>query len=311
MPEVVVGSRGSQLALWQARWVQGELQRRHSGLRVGIEIVRTTGDRISDSSLAALAGSSKGLFVKEIEEALLEGRVDLAVHSLKDVPTDLPEGLGLVAIPRREDPRDALVLPAGQASWRELEPGARVATSSLRRRVQLLSLRDDLKIEPMRGNVDTRLRKLSEQGLDGLILAAAGLRRLGLSERISYLFPVEEMVPAVGQGALAIEARLDDAATRRLLAPLHDEHTAACVQAERAFLKRMGGGCQVPMGGHARLNGSQARFDSFLASPDGRRRLSQHPVGKPEELRDMAVGCAEALLSQGAQEILNEFEEQA
>ena len=308
MGGIVIGSRGSKLALWQARWVEGELRRCHSGLQVGIEVIRTTGDRISDSLLASMAGSSKGLFVKEIEEALLEGRIDLAVHSLKDVPTQLPAGLGLLAIPRREDPRDALVLPGGQASWRDLDPGARVATSSLRRQVQLLSLRGDLKIEPIRGNVDTRLRKLTEQKLDGLILASAGLRRLGLSERISYLFPVQEMVPAVGQGALAVEARLDDHRTRLLLEPLHHQETALCVEAERAFLDRMGGGCQVPMGGHARLHGNQAWFDAFLASPDGQRRLSQHPRGNPQQLRDLALGSAEALLKQGAQQILNEFE---
>lgn len=309
MADIVIGSRGSQLALWQARWVEKRLQEIHPGLGVRIEVIKTTGDRITSTLLESRSGSSKGLFVKEIEEALLDGRIDLAVHSLKDLPTELPAGLGLSAIPAREDPLDALVLPSGEGSWRELKPGARVATSSLRRRVQLQALRDDLQVEPVRGNVDTRLRKLSELHLDGLILAAAGLRRLGLEERISYLFPVEEMVPAVGQGALAIESRWDDQRTAGLLEPLDDPDTALCVGAERAFLARMGGGCQVPMGGHARLNGNQARFDAFLADPDGNRHLSERHAGERLELMDMAFRSAEALLRQGAAEILAAFEE--
>ncbi len=307
MTSIVIGSRGSKLALWQARFVESRLRACHPDLACTIEIIKTTGDKLSEIALTQMR-DTKGLFVKEIEEALLDDRIDLAVHSLKDVPAQLPEGLRLAAIPSREDPRDALVRRTGSGSWRDLPSGGRIATGSLRRRVQLLALRPDLRIEDIRGNVDTRLRKLEEQEFDGLILAGAGLRRLDLKQRIAYLFPVEEMIPAVGQGALAIEVRCSDDRVEKLLEPLHDSDTAACVEAERAFLQRMGGGCQVPMGGHARMDREEAWFDSFLSSPHGGRRLSENARGSREELRDMALRAADALLGQGAEQILQEFE---
>ncbi|HSR50393.1 MAG TPA: hydroxymethylbilane synthase [Acidobacteriota bacterium] len=309
MKQTIIGSRGSQLALWQARWVRDRLREAHSGLDVDIEIIKTTGDRLSEQALQA-SMDSKGLFVKEIEEALLDGRIHLAVHSLKDMPTELPQGLKLACIPRRADPRDALVARLGLDDWRQLPDQARVFTSSLRRRVQLLSLRPDFQVEDIRGNVDTRLRKMKEQQLDGLILAAAGLKRLELEKHISYLFPVEEMVPAVGQGALAVEIREDDSDTAALLAPIHHQKTADCVRAERTFLQRMGGGCQVPMGAHARIADGQATFDCFLASPLGREKLEQHHAGSRSSLEQMALASAQALLEQGAQAILAEFEDE-
>lgn len=309
MKQLIIGSRGSQLALWQAHWVRDRLREAHPGLDVEIKVIKTTGDRLSEQALQA-STDSKGLFVKEIEEALLRARIDLAVHSLKDMPTELPEGLSLACIPRRADPRDALVARQGLDDWRKLPYQARVFTSSLRRRVQLLSLRPDLRVEDIRGNVDTRLRKMREQGLDGLILAAAGLKRLEMDKHISYLFPVEEMVPAVGQGALAVEIREKDRRTADLLRPLHHAGTADCVRAERVFLLRMGGGCQVPMGGHARIDGQEASFDCFLASPVGGKRLEDHRRGGRGDLESMALSAAQTLLDAGAEAILAQFAEE-
>jgi hydroxymethylbilane synthase len=252
---IVIGSRGSPLALWQANYIASRLN-----VETRIEIIKTTGDRIQDVPLSQVGG--KGLFTKEIEEALLDGRIDLAVHSLKDMPSDLPAGLTLAAIPEREDPRDALI-------GAPLKEGSRVGTSSLRRTVQLMSMQRGLSIETLRGNVDTRLRKLDEGQYDTIVLAAAGLRRLGWAHRISELIPVDVMIPAVGQGALAIETRDDSGEAHRIAHVLEHEPSRIAITAERAFLAVFGGGCQVPIGAHATVNGSEIHLRAFVSEPDG------------------------------------------
>lgn len=314
MKQVVIGSRGSRLALWQSEFIKQQLESRNPGLQVRIEVIKTTGDRISESALAKI-GSTKGLFVKEIEEFLLERKVDLAVHSLKDTPTELPHGLCLAAIPEREDARDVLILPEGRSPedveaspLARLSPGAKLGTSSLRRRVQLKHLRSDLEIQVMRGNVDTRIRKMQEQGLDGIVLAAAGVRRLGLQEKIAQAFSFDEMIPAVGQGALAIEVRENDEAMREWLAPLDHAPTRLCTNAERTFLRKMGGGCQVPMGAHVCIADGRATFVAFAASPDAEELVRTQLNGRPEKIEEMALGAAEELLSRGAAEMLRKSE---
>ena len=248
--KLTIASRGSQLALWQARWVEARLS--ELGHQCHIEIIKTTGDKITDTPLAQLGATTggKGLFTKEIEEALLDGRADLAVHSLKDLPTELPKGLAIAAVPERDDPRDALI----GRTLAELESGETVGTSSLRRAAQLRRLRPDLRLESIRGNVDTRLRKLDEGQYAAIVLAAAGLRRLGWADRIAEILPPETMCPAVGQGALAIETRADGPA-RAACAALDHADTHAAVAAERAFLRALGGGCQVPIGAYASRGG--------------------------------------------------------
>jgi hydroxymethylbilane synthase len=252
---IVIGSRGSQLALWQARHIASKLN-----VETRIEIIKTTGDKIQDVPLAQVGG--KGLFTKEIEEALLDRRIDLAVHSLKDMPSELPEGLILAAIPEREDPRDALL-------GAPLRPSSRVGTSSLRRSVQLKAMHREVSIETLRGNVDTRIRKLDEGQYDTIILAAAGLRRLGWADRIAELIPVDVMIPAVGQGALAIETRDDRGEAHRIAHTLEHEASRVAITAERAFLAVFGGGCQVPIGAHATINGSGIHLLAFVSEPDG------------------------------------------
>src|SRR5579862_5087173 len=263
---LVIGSRGSALALWQARHIQGKLA--ELGAEARIEIIKTTGDKIQDVSLAKVGG--KGLFTKEIEEALLAGDIDLAVHSMKDVPTEIPAGLIIAAIPEREEARDALV----GCSLAELKAGSRIGTSSLRRASQLHALNRGLAIETLRGNVDTRLRKLDEGKYDAIVLAAAGLRRLGWQDRIRELIPVEVMCPAVGQGALAIETRDDVGPARELARKLDHAATRTAVEAERALLATLGGGCQVPAGAHAHLDESGTiHLRAIVASPDGSRLI--------------------------------------
>ena len=279
--KLIIGSRGSKLALWQAKFVKAELQRTTPGLDVTIRIIKTTGDKISETALGGFSGTGKGLFVKEIEEALLAREVDLAVHSLKDVPTELAPEFTLSAIMERADVRDALVTGNGPGDWRTLPAGARLGTSSLRRTVQLKSLRQDFEIEVIRGNVDTRLRKQKELGLAGVILAAAGLKRLGLADHISYLFPPDEMVPAIGQGALAIETRAGDDTIGERVHKLEHPATRVCVEAERVFLKRMGGGCQVPMGAHGRLEGEYGTLHGADRQPYPWRDPARVPCREP------------------------------
>jgi len=252
---IVIGSRGSQLALWQARHIQSLLK-----VETRIEIIKTTGDKIQDVPLSQVGG--KGLFTKEIEEALLDHRIDLAVHSLKDMPSELPAGLILSAIPEREDPRDALL-------GAPLREGGRVGTSSLRRSVQLKAMHREVSIETLRGNVNTRIRKLDEGQYDTIILAAAGLRRLGWADRIAELIPVDVMIPAVGQGALAIETRDDQGEAHRIAHTLEHEASRIAITAERAFLAMFGGGCQVPIGAHATIHGLEIHLRAFVSEPDG------------------------------------------
>lgn len=311
MKRLIIGSRGSRLALHQSQFLQQLLQSHHPELEVSIEVIRTTGDKMFRTALSQLATSVKGLFVKEIEEALLQNKIDLAVHSLKDLPTKLPEGLDLASIPKREDARDALITISTRIqSLDDLPEGTKLGTGSLRRLVQLQHLRPDLIISPIRGNVDTRIRRIQEQGLDGIVLAVAGLRRLGLEEKISFTFPVEDMVPAIGQGALAVEIRSDDEATRHLVEPLDHADTRACVLAERRFLHTMGGGCQVPLGAHARIVNGSAIFSAFVGSPSTRETISKVSNGLPQELEKLALDSAEFLLSHGADKILQEVEAQ-
>ncbi|MBI4446732.1 MAG: hydroxymethylbilane synthase [Acidobacteria bacterium] len=303
MRKLIIGSRGSQLALWQSNHVASELQKCHPHLQVSIEIIRTSGDKITDSALARL-GSTKGLFVKEIEDQLLEKKVDLAVHSMKDVPTELPDGLEIGAIPPREDAADVLVSDEPVPTLAQLPQNAAIGTSSLRRTVQLRHLRPDLQIHLMRGNVDTRIRKMREQGLNAIVLAAAGLRRLGLARFICYRFPFSEMIPAVGQGALAIEIRSQDSELKELLSVMDHLETRRCVYAERTFLRRMGGGCQVPMGAHAFVEYGQAEFLAFVANPDATQFVEKRLNGTLDELSRLALEAAEYLLANGAEGIL-------
>jgi len=308
MRPIVIGTRGSKLALVQSHWVAERLVRLNPGTPVSVEIIRTTGDKMKTASLVRLAGDTKGLFVKEIEEALLKGRVDLAVHSLKDLPTELPEGLSLGAVPEREDPRDAFVASHKIGSIEKLPAGARVGTSSLRREIQLRDQRPDVEIVPIRGNVDTRIRKMHEENLDGIVLAAAGLNRLGRGREIDFLFPVEKMIPAIGQGALAIEMRTDDNRVARMIGSLNHAMTHYAVLAERKFLTEMGGGCQVPMGAHVELiaGQSQCLFQAFVASPASGKMLRGRAEGPLESLLEMATEAAVKFKKQGGDRFLRE-----
>ena len=291
---LVIASRGSQLALWQARWVAAELTAR--GHQCRIEIIKTTGDKITDVPLAQVG--AKGLFTKEIEEALLDGRADLAVHSLKDLPTELPAGLVLAATPEREDPRDALV---GQR-LAGLPARAKLGTSSLRRAAQLRKVRPDLRIEPVRGNLDTRLRKLDEGQYDAIVLAAAGLKRLGWGERIAEILSPEIVCPAVGQGALAIETTTGAGfhATQKLNhAPTH-----YAVTAERALLGALGGGCQVPIGAYATVDGDRLYIQAVVVSPDGIDLVRNRAEGVVADAQRIGRELGEALLAAGADRIL-------
>jgi len=303
---LVLGTRGSPLALWQARHVAGRLEAAWPGLGVRLEVIRTTGDKIQDVPLAKLGG--KALFVKEIEEALLDGRVDLAVHSMKDVPTDLPAGLHILAIGEREDPRDVLISRTG-TRFGDLPRGARVGTSSLRRQAQLLHHRPDLEIVGLRGNLDTRLRKLHSEGLDAIVLAAAGVRRLGLFDRVTEVLPPELSLPAIGQGALGIEVREPSAECRepragQLVGVLDHPDTHAAVDAERAFLRRLEGGCQVPFAAHAEVERGRIRLRGLVAMPDGTRLVRGERQGEARDGHAIGTALAEELLGRGAREIL-------
>jgi hydroxymethylbilane synthase len=294
--KIVVGSRGSKLALWQAHHIAARLA--ELGAETRIETIKTTGDKITDVPLAKVGG--KGLFTKEIEEALLARTIDVAVHSLKDVPSEIPAGLVLAAIPEREDPRDALVgLPLDR-----LREGSRVGTSSLRRSAQLLALGRGLITETLRGNVDTRLRKLDEGEYDAIVLAAAGLRRLGWQDRICELIPVEIMCPAVGQGALAIETRDDGGVAQELVRKLNHPATMTAVTAERALLATLEGGCQVPIGGFALVDGGMVHLRAIVASTDGARMIRGERSGADAVKIGRELGAE--LLDNGAREILKE-----
>lgn len=296
-----IATRKSPLALWQAEFIRTELQRLHPGLAVELLTFTTQGDKILDTPLAKIGG--KGLFVKELEVALLDGRADIAVHSMKDVPMDFPAGLGLVAIGEREDPRDAFVSNQ-YAHLDALPAGAVVGTSSLRRQCQLRHLRPDLQIKDLRGNVNTRLAKLDGGDYDALILASAGLKRLGFSARIRTELPPELSLPAVGQGALGIEARLGDPRIAALLAPLNHAATAARVRAERAMNRRLQGGCQVPIAGYAEIHGERLHLRALVGSVDGREIIRDAESGAVTDAERIGETLAERLLAAGAGRIL-------
>jgi hydroxymethylbilane synthase len=302
MKRLTIGTRGSKLALWQANHVADALRALVAELEVELQVIKTQGDKILDVPLAKLGG--KGLFVKEIEDALLCHEIDLAVHSIKDVPAELPAGLQLSCIPEREDPRDVWISPHGAPG--ELAAGARVGTSSLRRSCLLRALRSDLEIISLRGNVDTRLRKLDEGQVEAIILAAAGVRRLGLADRIRQ--PLEtSWLPAIGQGALGIETRSADETTNSLVARLHHPHSATCVRAERAFLARLGGGCQVPIGGHARLHDGVVELSGMVGHPSGSPVYRGSIRGSAAAAEDLGRELAERLLAEGAGVVLEEL----
>ena len=296
-----IATRQSPLALWQAHYVKDRLMACHPGLTVELVPLVTRGDVILDTPLAKVGG--KGLFVKELELALLENRADIAVHSMKDVPVDFPEGLGLVTICEREDPRDAFV-SNHYASLDDLPTGSIVGTSSLRRQCQIAQRRPDLVIRSLRGNVGTRLSKLDNGDYDAIILAVAGLKRLKLDDRIRQAMPPEQSLPAVGQGAVGIECRLNDDVTRTLLAPLNDAPTATRVLAERAMNTRLEGGCQVPIGSYAELTDGELWLRALVGAPDGSQMVRGERRGKPEDAERMGVELAEELLNNGAREIL-------
>jgi hydroxymethylbilane synthase len=302
-----IATRRSPLAKWQANHVRDLLMAREPGAEVVLHELMTRGDRILEVPLAEVGG--KGLFVKEIEDALLNREAEIAVHSMKDLPALLAPGLVLASVPVREDPRDALCSPKFK-TLDKLPQGARVGTSSLRRSAQLKALRPDLQLEVVRGNVETRLRKASEE-LDAVVLAYAGLRRLGLGDRATQVFETTQMLPAVAQGALALECRADDAATMKRLAALEDPETRFRIEAERGFLARIEGGCQVPIAGHATLEGGQLVLRALVASLDGKRIIRGERRGPTSKAREMGVEVAEELISRGADEILKETEGRA
>lgn len=297
-----IATRQSPLALWQAQYVKTRLEACHDGLRVELVPMVTRGDVILDTPLAKVGG--KGLFVKELEHALLDGRADIAVHSMKDVPVAFPDGLGLVTICEREDPRDAFVSNRFQ-SIADLPTGSVVGTSSLRRQCQIAAHRPDLVIRSLRGNVGTRLSKLDNGEYDAIILATAGLKRLGLESRIRTPLTPEESLPAVGQGAVGIECRLDDDRTRQLLAPLNHLDTALRVTAERAMNTRLDGGCQVPIGSYAELRDGELWLRALVGAPDGSQIVRGERRGHPDQAQAMGIALADELLASGAREILS------
>ncbi|MGA7740499.1 MAG: hydroxymethylbilane synthase [Polyangia bacterium] len=301
---VVIGTRGSALALWQADHVADLLRAAHPGLVVERTIIVTTGDRTPHGPVWEAGG--KAVWVKEIEAALLASEIDLAVHSLKDVPTELAPGLDLAAIPARADVRDALVSHDG-AALVDLPRGARVGTTSLRRICQVKALRSDLRLEPLRGNLDTRLRKVADGLVDAAILACAGLDRLGLSQHVAERIPVERMLPAIGQGALAIEIRTADEPMRLLCRPLASEEAEVTVAAERALLHRLGAGCRTPVAGIARVQHGKLEVSGLVGRPDGTNMLFEHVTGPPSTAAALGRALAEALLARGADRILAEF----
>ena len=310
---LVIGTRGSSLAIWQAEWIQARLHEIAPAITVTLQRIKTSGDKILDVPLAKIGG--KGLFVKEIEEALLRGEIDLAVHSMKDVPTMLPDALEILCIPAREDARDALISrkgregQVGQAglTLNQLPTGTRIGTSSLRRQSQLLHHRPDLKIEMLRGNVETRLRKLNQGDYDAIVLAAAGLRRMGWDGEVTEYLSLDVSLPAIGQGALAIEGRRDDEFVRALLSELDDPTTHTAVTAERALLDRLQGGCQVPIAAHATIERGRLSLTGLVASPDGATLIRDAVAGSASDARALGIRLAEQLLAAGADVILRDL----
>lgn len=296
-----IGTRGSKLALWQANWVKSALEAKDSSLSIELAIIKTKGDKILDVPLAKVGG--KGLFVKEIEDALLNEKIDLAVHSMKDMPAEIPKGLCIGAIPEREIPQDVLI-SKNKKRLLKLEPGAKIGTSSLRRTAQLLHARPDLEILPLRGNLDTRLRKLETENLDAIILAAAGVKRLGLESRITEYLDENIMLPAVGQGALCIEVRQNDPWVGPITDALEHPQTRSVIMGERAFLNRLEGGCQVPIAAHGKIENNILTLCGLVASVDGATIMKDIFSGPETSSESIGIELAERLISMGAEEII-------
>ncbi len=303
MKRIKIGTRGSKLAIAQSMWVKEQIESRYKDIEVELVKIKTKGDKILNSPLSKIGG--KGLFVKEIENALLRGEIDIAVHSIKDVPFDLPEGLEIPIYPKREDPLDAFISRSFK-SIEEVPERAKIGTSSLRREVQIKRLKKGIKIVPIRGNVDTRLKKMETEKLDGIILAVAGLKRLGLYHKITQILPEELMLPAIGQGALGIETRIDDFETKALLSFLNHTETEICVKAERSFLKELGGGCQIPIAAKASIRGNKLQIKGMVSDLKAERFLKEILIGDVSEPEDLGKRLAEKLLKKGAEQILEE-----
>ena len=296
-----IGTRGSRLALAQSEWVKRKIELKHPEIQVELVRIKTKGDKILDSPLSRIGG--KGLFVKEIEDALLKKEVDVAVHSMKDVPADIPEGLRLSVFPEREDSHDAFISKEYK-SLGQLPRGSSVGTSSLRRSAQLLHLRPDLQVVSLRGNVDSRLKRMESGEMQAIILATAGLKRLGLSDKISHILPSEQIMPAIGQGALGLELRMNDDRIFKCLHFLNHEPTEVTVSAERAFLKELEGGCQVPIAACGRLNGNNLILQGMVAELDGSKIIRDEIIGERERAEALGINLAQRLLATGADEIL-------
>ena len=305
--KIIIGSRGSQLALWQANWVKSQLENLHGNADISIRVITTSGDKIKDVPLSKIGG--KGLFVKEIEEALLAKEIDLAVHSMKDVPIEIPSQLEISIITKRENPLDALISKNG-IKLADLPQGATIGTSSLRRSSQLLNYRNDFKIHPLRGNVDTRLKKVEEGKYDAILLASAGLNRLGWSNRITEEISHEIIIPAMGQGALGIETRLGDSKTYNFISSLNHEQTNYEVSTERALVGKLDGGCQVPIGAYAKIEGDLITLKGLVASLDGKIIHKSEIVGPIDDAINIGQDLGEELLKMGANEILEKLIQQ-
>jgi len=299
-----IGTRASALALWQANWVKDELEKRYPDLDVSLTKIKTQGDKILDVPLAMVGG--KGLFVKEIQEAMLRNEVDIAVHSMKDVPTFFPDGTGLRCITEREDPRDIAILRPGYTSFSAIRQNGRIGTSSLRRKAQLLNLRPDLEMVDIRGNVQTRIKKLEDDNLDAVILAAAGMHRLGFTDQIGEYFDPKVCLPAIGQGALGLESRLDDTVTNDLIDFFNHPPTSYAVTAERAVLSTLEGGCQVPIAAFGTVSGDQLELTGLVSDVLGQKMLKETMSCHVDQAVETGVALAKKLLEQGAGEILNE-----
>ncbi len=300
-----IGSRGSELALRQANWVKGELEKRFPNLKTEIIVIKTTGDKILHSPLSKIG--DKGLFIKEIERSLLDDSIDLAVHSLKDMPTTMPEGLTLGAVTKREDVRDVFIshLYKSYKKFMDLPPGAKLATGSVRRKCQLMHWRPDLEIVEIRGNLNTRLKKLDESSWDGMILARAGIMRLGLENRVTEILPIERMLPAVGQGSLALEIRTNDETMSEVAGTLNDPSTETGITGERAFLHELEGGCQVPMGAYGRIENGVFVLEAMIGTVDGKKIVRGRIHGTPEQAEHVSQRLAQTLLYSGGEDILD------